>query len=49
MLHCIAAQWFYRWAMREIDPLHPDVPKIIRRQRQLDDKWRGLSKDLPAA
>jgi hypothetical protein len=42
MLHCVAAQAFYRWAMREINPLHPDVPKIMNRQQQLAEKWRRL-------
>lgn len=42
LLHCIAAQWFYRWAMKEIDPMHPDVPKILLRQQQLAEKFKSL-------
>lgn len=29
---CIAG---LRWALREIDPMHPDVPYIVRRLREL--------------
>lgn len=42
LLHVVCAQGFYRWAMSEIDPLHPDVPSILMRQQQLGDKWRRL-------
>jgi hypothetical protein len=38
LIHVMLAQAFYNWALREIDPLHPDVPKIIRRQSELADK-----------
>lgn len=31
-LACIAG---FRWALREIRPLHPDVPYIVRRLREL--------------
>jgi hypothetical protein len=27
---------YYRWAMRQIDPLHPDVPEIVRRINDLE-------------
>jgi hypothetical protein len=26
----------YRWALREIHPLHPDVPYIVRQLRDLE-------------
>lgn len=42
LLHIIVAQWFYRWAMSEINPMHPDVPKIILRQQQLAEKYRRM-------
>lgn len=42
LLHVVVAQGFYRWAMKEINPLHPDVPKIMVRQQQLADKQRRL-------
>jgi hypothetical protein len=42
LLHTILAQKFYRWAMREINPLHPDVPKIVLRQSELTDKAKRL-------
>ena len=37
-IHLTIAQAFYSWALREINPLHPDVPHILRRQRELADK-----------
>ncbi len=37
---------FYAWAMREIDPLHPDVPRILLRQRELQET---LDRVLPRA
>jgi hypothetical protein len=42
LIHVMTAQAFYAWAMREINPLHPDVPRIIRRQRELADKARRI-------
>ncbi|HXD39149.1 MAG TPA: hypothetical protein VN649_01200 [Ramlibacter sp.] len=27
---------YYRLAMRQIDPLHPDVPEIVRRINDLE-------------
>jgi len=38
LIHITIAQAFYRWAMSEINPMHPDVPRIMRRQRELADK-----------
>jgi hypothetical protein len=29
---------YLQWALREIDPLHPDVPFIVARIRQLESK-----------
>ncbi len=37
MLHTWIGSSFYAWAMREIDPLHPDLPRIVLRQRELQD------------
>jgi hypothetical protein len=42
LLHVVVAQAFYRWAMREISPMHPDVPKIVRRQQELREKYRQI-------
>ena len=28
---------YYRWAIRQIDPLHPDVPEIVRRISELEN------------
>jgi hypothetical protein len=41
-LHVVLAQAFYRWAMNEIDPTHPDVPRIMLRQQELADKASRL-------
>lgn len=38
LIHVMVAQAFYSWAMREINPLHPDLPRIMLRQRELSDK-----------
>ncbi|HYF42046.1 MAG TPA: hypothetical protein VEA35_06310 [Ramlibacter sp.] len=42
LLHLTFAQAFYRWAMREIDPLHPDLPRIVMRQQELRDKAQRM-------
>jgi hypothetical protein len=42
LLHVVIAQAFYRWAMREINPMHPDVPKIMLRQQELAEKYRRI-------
>ena len=42
LLHVMLAQAFYRWAMAEINPMHPDVPKIMMRQHQLAEKHRNI-------
>ena len=35
LYHALALA-YYRWAMRQIDPLHPDVPHIVRRITELE-------------
>lgn len=30
--------FFYRWALREISPLHPDLPHIVRRLNELESR-----------
>ena len=42
LLHLVVAQAFYRWAMREINPMHPDVPRIMQRQRELAEKYHRI-------
>ena len=42
LLHVVCAQAFYRWAMSEISPTHPDVPRIMLRQKELADKASRL-------
>ena len=41
-IHVTVAQAFYRWALSEIDPMHPDLPRIVRRQRELADKASSM-------
>lgn len=38
LIHVVIAQAFYRWALREINPMHPDLPRIVQRQQELADK-----------
>lgn len=40
LLYLVCARSFYRWAMREIDPLHPDVSNIVLRLHELELKHR---------
>ncbi|MGE4243231.1 hypothetical protein [Ramlibacter sp.] len=42
LIHLTFAQAFYRWALREINPLHPDVPRILLRQQELSDRARRM-------
>jgi hypothetical protein len=42
LIHLLIAQAFYRWAMREINPLHPDLPRIMLRQNELADKAKRI-------
>jgi hypothetical protein len=41
-IHVTVAQAFYSWAMREINPLHPDLPRIMMRRQELQDKARRV-------
>jgi hypothetical protein len=41
-IHVMTAQAFYKWALSEINPLHPDVPRIMCRQQELADKARRI-------
>ncbi len=42
LMHIVFGRAYYAWALREIDPLHPDVPAIVIRQSVLNDKARHL-------
>jgi hypothetical protein len=42
LIHVMVAQAFYNWALREINPLHPDVPRIMLRQKELADKAQRM-------
>jgi len=37
----LMALCYYRWAMSQIDPLHPDVPEIVLRIRELENSKEG--------
>jgi hypothetical protein len=41
-IHAATASAFYAWAMREINPAHPDVPRIMQRQVELADKLKRI-------
>ncbi len=38
LIHVTIARAFYNWALREINPMHPDLPRIMLRQQELADK-----------
>lgn len=42
-VHAMAARWFYLWAIREIDPLHPDVPMLLQREAAARDKLKRIT------
>jgi hypothetical protein len=42
LIHITVAQAFYSWALREINPMHPDVPRIMMRRRELADKQQQI-------
>jgi len=42
LIHVMIALAFYRWALREINPMHPDLPRIMLRQLELADKARRI-------
>lgn len=42
LLHVTVACAFYRWALREIDPLHPDVPRLLLRRQELEERAHRL-------
>lgn len=39
-LYVYAALLFYRWAHREICPLHRDVGRVMQRRNELEAEWR---------
>ena len=42
LIHVVIAQAFYRRALSEMNPLHPDLQKIVLRQQELADEARRL-------
>ena len=42
LIHVTIAQAFYSWALREINPMHPDVPRIMMRKMELADKSKRM-------
>ncbi len=41
-IHLTCAQAFYGWALREIDPMHPDLPRLVMKRQELDDQARRM-------
>lgn len=42
LIHVTFAQFFYDWALREINPMHPDMPRIMMRRLELQDKAKRV-------
>lgn len=42
LVYLASIRAFYRWALREIDPLHPDVPRLVLRQYELNERTTRL-------
>jgi hypothetical protein len=42
LLHLTVARAFYAWALREINPLHPDMPRIVLRRQELERKAQRM-------
>ena len=42
LIHVMVAQAFYSWALREINPMHPDLPRIMMRKQELADKQQRI-------
>lgn len=42
LLYVACARAFYRWALAEISPTHPDVAWIVLRRRELEARYRHL-------
>lgn len=40
LIRYMIASEFYSWALREINPLHPDMPRIVLRKREIDDQLK---------
>lgn len=40
LLYLNLARGYYRWALSQIDPMHPDVGEIVLRERALDVSLR---------
>jgi hypothetical protein len=41
-IHLTLAQAFYGWALKEIDPMHPDLPKLVMKRQELQDAHRRM-------
>ena len=41
-IHLTFAQAFYGWALREIDPMHPDLPRLVMKRQELADQARRM-------
>ena len=40
LIHIMIAQAFYKWALAEINPLHPDVTSVFQRRHEQEEKTR---------
>lgn len=41
-IHVTFASAFYAWALREIDPMHPDLPQLVVKHQLLEDEARRM-------
>jgi hypothetical protein len=42
IVHVTLACAFYRWAMGQIDPLHPDLPRILIKRQEMEERAQQL-------
>lgn len=41
-IHVSVAHAYYGWALREIDPMHPDLLQLVLKRQQLADEARRM-------
>jgi hypothetical protein len=42
IVHVTLACAFYLWAMGQIDPLHPDLPRILIKRQEMEERAQQL-------
>lgn len=42
IVHVTLACAFYRWATGQIDPLHPDLPRILIKWQEMEERAQQL-------